>query len=136
VQSQTDLLEIVLTLAAASGFARLLHGWQQQSNQNRDDGNHHQQFNQRESALTSRASPLWNFFQHIRLVHVMKKSEGSNDPNLLPDRHPQNKGATGNENGTLHSILRLPTEYLCFFDQTILMRFFVRLISNLIDPPE
>ena len=44
---QSVLLEVVLALRAARRFPRLLHGGKQQGNQNRDDRNHHQQFDQR-----------------------------------------------------------------------------------------
>jgi hypothetical protein len=50
MQGQTLLLQVVGALHAASSFASGLHGWQQQSNQNTDDGNHHQQFDQGETA--------------------------------------------------------------------------------------
>ena len=50
VQRQSQLLEIVLALAAASGLAGGLHGRQKQRHQNGDDGNHDQQLDQRESA--------------------------------------------------------------------------------------
>jgi hypothetical protein len=46
VQRETNLLHVVLTLRSASSFAGLLNCWQQQGDQNRDDGNHHQQFDQ------------------------------------------------------------------------------------------
>ena len=49
MKSQPNLLEIVFTLASPSRFASLLHGGQQQRNQNRDDRDHDQQFDQRET---------------------------------------------------------------------------------------
>jgi hypothetical protein len=42
VQGKTDLAEIALAAGAAGGFARLLHGRQQQRQQNADDGDHYQ----------------------------------------------------------------------------------------------
>jgi len=45
VQSDPNLFQIVLTLHAGSSFSHLLHSWQQQTNENRDDGNDHQQLN-------------------------------------------------------------------------------------------
>jgi hypothetical protein len=37
-----------------SGFTGLLHGGKQQGNQNGDDGDHHQQFNERKPTTTIR----------------------------------------------------------------------------------
>ncbi len=37
-------------MRAGGGFADLLHGGQQQANQNSDDCDHHEQFDQREAA--------------------------------------------------------------------------------------
>jgi len=47
VDRQTQLLQIVLALAAAGSLAGLLNCRQQQGNQNCDDRDHHQQFDQR-----------------------------------------------------------------------------------------
>ncbi len=52
MQGQTPLLQVVLALSSASRFSGLLHRWQEQCDQNCDDGDHHQQFNQSESAGT------------------------------------------------------------------------------------
>jgi hypothetical protein len=40
------LLEVVLALSASSGFPGLLNGGEQQGDENRDDGDHHQQFDE------------------------------------------------------------------------------------------
>jgi hypothetical protein len=53
VQSQSQLFEVVFALRAAGCFASLLYGGQQQCDQNRDDGDHHQQFDQSESPAGS-----------------------------------------------------------------------------------
>ena len=53
VQREANLLHVILALRAASGLTRLLHGRQQQADQNRDDRNHNQQFNEREATLPS-----------------------------------------------------------------------------------
>ena len=45
---QADLLEVVLALQLSGGLARRLHRRQQQRDQNADDGDHHQEFDQRE----------------------------------------------------------------------------------------
>jgi hypothetical protein len=44
MDGQSQLLQIILALSSASGFASLLDRRKQQRNQNGDDGNHHQQF--------------------------------------------------------------------------------------------
>ena len=49
VQGQADLLQVVDALGAAGGLARRLHGGQEQADQDGDDGDHHQQFDQRET---------------------------------------------------------------------------------------
>jgi hypothetical protein len=45
MQSQAELLEVVLALCSAGCLAGLLYSGEQQRNQDRNDGNHHQQFN-------------------------------------------------------------------------------------------
>ena len=52
-------LRLFGALHAAGGFARGLHGWQQEANQHGDDRDHHQQFDQRESRTpgTHRTTP-------------------------------------------------------------------------------
>jgi hypothetical protein len=50
VQGQAELLEVVLALGAGGGLAHLLHGGQEQADQHREDGDHHQQLDQREAA--------------------------------------------------------------------------------------
>ena len=52
VHCQADLLQVVLALRAAGRFARLLHGGKQQGDENADDGDHHQQLDQGETALS------------------------------------------------------------------------------------
>jgi hypothetical protein len=56
VQSQAELFEVVGTAGAVGRFAHLLHRWHQQPDQHRDDGDHHQQLDQREA--TSREQTL------------------------------------------------------------------------------
>jgi hypothetical protein len=46
---EADLLEVVGALDACGRFADFLHGRQQQSNQDGNDGDHHQQLDQREA---------------------------------------------------------------------------------------
>ena len=55
VESLTQLLQMIATLRPTCGFSSLLHGGQQQRNQNRDNGNNDEQFNQGERATASRS---------------------------------------------------------------------------------
>ena len=50
--TEGDLPNLVAALRATSGCPRRLHCRQQQAHQRADDGNHHQQFDQRESRTT------------------------------------------------------------------------------------
>jgi hypothetical protein len=49
VASDAQLLEVIAALRACGGFADLLDGGQQQADQDRDDGDDHQEFDQREA---------------------------------------------------------------------------------------
>jgi hypothetical protein len=49
VERQGELLEVVLALGAGGGLAHLLHGGQEQADEEGDDGDHHQQLDQREA---------------------------------------------------------------------------------------
>jgi hypothetical protein len=49
VDGQADLLEVVGALHAVGRLAHLLHGGQEQADQDGDDGNHHQQLDQGKS---------------------------------------------------------------------------------------
>ena len=57
VQSQPKLLHVVLTAATPGGLPCLLDRRQQQGNQNGDDGNDHQQLNQRETPFLESIIP-------------------------------------------------------------------------------
>src|SRR5262249_13624134 len=48
---------VVLAAQAGGGFADLLDGGQEQSNQDGDDGDHHQQLDQREPSRSRRVLP-------------------------------------------------------------------------------
>ena len=48
VEGQADLLQVVLAAQPGGGLADLLHGGQEQADEHRDDGDHHQQLDQRE----------------------------------------------------------------------------------------
>jgi hypothetical protein len=54
VQLRSDLLKVVLALDAVGGFPNLLNGRQQQTNQGAEDGDDHQQFDQREGVPAGR----------------------------------------------------------------------------------
>jgi hypothetical protein len=49
MQRQPHLLQVVAALHPPRRLARRLHGRQQQRHQHPDDGDHHQQLNQRET---------------------------------------------------------------------------------------
>jgi hypothetical protein len=54
VQGQADLVEVVAALHASRGLADLLHGWQEQPDEDSDDGNYHQQLDQCKTLSGSR----------------------------------------------------------------------------------
>ena len=51
MHAQADLLQIVRALRAPGRFAGRLHGRQQQRHQHADDGDHHQQLDERKTVL-------------------------------------------------------------------------------------
>src|SRR5262249_14633733 len=53
VQADTDLVQVVLALQPAGGLADLLDGGHQQADEDGDDGNDHQQFDQREGGTAA-----------------------------------------------------------------------------------
>ena len=48
MESQTNIFHIVGAAHTVGCLAHLLYGWHQQTHQHSNDGNHHQQFDQRE----------------------------------------------------------------------------------------
>jgi len=66
VDCQAQLLHVVGALGASGCFSRRLHGRQQQRDQNRDDGDHDQQLDQRETAA---ARPRRGSQESSRHVH-------------------------------------------------------------------
>ena len=50
---EAELLEVVDALAPPGRLARRLHGGEEQGDQDRDDGDDHEQFDQGESATTT-----------------------------------------------------------------------------------
>jgi hypothetical protein len=57
VTGQADVVEIVAALSATGGFACLLHGRQQERDENGDDGDHHQQFDEGEGGPSTQRKP-------------------------------------------------------------------------------
>jgi hypothetical protein len=55
VKGQHNLFEVVLALDTGCSFARHLDGWEQQPHEDRDDGDHDQQLDQRETTSVGRA---------------------------------------------------------------------------------
>jgi len=53
VQRQAELLEVVAALHAGGGFAHLLDRGQEQADEDGDDGDDHQQLDQREATPTA-----------------------------------------------------------------------------------
>ncbi len=49
LEGQADLLEVVGALRARGRFTNLLHRGNQQGDEDRDDGDHHEQLNEREA---------------------------------------------------------------------------------------
>jgi hypothetical protein len=64
VKSDSELFHVVAAARAASRFAGLLHGWQQQGDQDCDDRNHDQQFDQRETTPGRARRPRWETSTH------------------------------------------------------------------------
>jgi hypothetical protein len=56
VQGQAELLQVVVALRANSRFATFLHGGQEQADQHRDNGDHHQQLDQRKGPAAGRVT--------------------------------------------------------------------------------
>lgn len=50
MESQTNLLEIIAALSPPGGFACLLNSWQQESDEDGNNGNDHEQLNQRKAS--------------------------------------------------------------------------------------
>ncbi len=63
VDGQAELLQVVFAFDPRGSLAHLLHGRQQQPDQDGNDGDHHQQFDQREGR-TNRTGPVTTEFRH------------------------------------------------------------------------
>jgi hypothetical protein len=77
VRSQSNLLEIVAALNPSGGLSDLLDGWQEQADEDANDGNHHQQLDQREATRTSGDTSEWH------RTSEKKKKRSRKDPDSL-----------------------------------------------------
>ncbi len=79
VAGERDLLEVVPALRAASGFAGLLDGREQEADENRDDGNDDEQLNERESASPGHGQ------LHLQCIQLCVETDTpANVPPLAP----------------------------------------------------
>src|SRR5205085_5857837 len=82
VGSQTELLQIVPAAHTVRRFANFLHCWQQQADQNRNDGDDHQQLDQRKPDST-----LYSDHELISKIekrnHKQTSDQESNVPTAL-----------------------------------------------------
>jgi hypothetical protein len=83
MKTQRNLLEIVDTSRPTSRFSGCLDCRQQQGDQYPDDGDDHQQFNQRETSRSSSANP-----GHCRLLFDMTDSSEMRRMTLEWEYHP------------------------------------------------
>src|SRR5262249_31109681 len=103
VDGQADLLEVVLALGAAGGLADLLDGGEQEADEDGDDGDHHQQLDQRERAARPQArmrhGTSWKRGEHMRrsrpLSYPPEGSAGARSRNAgeAPGAREQKSGA-------------------------------------------
>jgi len=88
VTGERDLLQVVLGRHAGGGFADFLHGRQQQADQDGDDGDHHQQLDQREREPTV-GNPSHD---ELTLERRMTKARHSSRRRLLIWGEPADEG--------------------------------------------
>ncbi len=97
VQGQADVLQIAAALNAVGGLAYLLHRRQQDADEHSDDGEHHQQLDQREGAAAPTAdlylnlghrsdSPWQNRESHFSATAVDSGSGGVFQIFTIPSR--------------------------------------------------
>jgi hypothetical protein len=60
---EADLLDVVRAGHSSSGFSGGLHGWQEQSDKDTDDGDHDEQFHEGKSATGAMVA------RHLRLLN-------------------------------------------------------------------
>jgi hypothetical protein len=70
VKCESDLLQIVFALCPSSSLASLLNGWQKQCDQDRDDRDHHQEFDQCKTSSSWQA--MRAKWRELRLLHDVK----------------------------------------------------------------
>ncbi len=78
VLRQCDLLEVVATLNPPGRFARRLHGWQQERDQDRDDRDHDQQLDERKTVPPRRHGSSFTAGE------LVQQRELENEPLLRP----------------------------------------------------
>jgi len=66
MSGQSDVLEVVLALYCSGGCACLLNRGQDECHERRDDGNHHEQFDERETATNGFLGKLYTTDLHER----------------------------------------------------------------------
>jgi hypothetical protein len=89
VAGESNLLEIVLALGAAGCFTSLLDSGQEQSDKDRNDCDHDQEFNQRET------TPIRSLQAASRLSHqkILQRQKKKTTP--LTNRQPASHGTCG-----------------------------------------
>jgi len=75
VERQAQLLHVVGALGTSGGFSRRLDSRQQQGDQNRDDGDHDQQLDQREATTAWPRSGSLESSRHVSSSPWSEKSK-------------------------------------------------------------
>ena len=100
VQAQPDLLEVVLALGAGGGLADLLDGGEQQADEDGDDGDHHQQLDQREGGATERPGVTrhtgflgkrWDWDEREMKIPLRRAAVKDNPRNVPRNRHVRSR---------------------------------------------
>ena len=102
VAGEADLLEVVGALDTGRGVADFLHGRQQHRDQDGDDGDDHQQFDQRGTPTAPAGPPRWTWCRS-------RADRPGGDGNWASGRRPLNRRRAGprrafpgNKNQTAH----------------------------------
>jgi len=69
VQTQPELLHVVHALGTSGGLPDLLDGRQQEADQHGDDGDHHEQFDERERAPAERVTSHRGILTRAKMRH-------------------------------------------------------------------
>ena len=99
VQTDTDLLEIALTLAATGSLASLLDGRQKQGDQNRDNRDDHQQLDERETAAAFEKSERFHGLNSPEKyeTRTLEKWRGWIEVNCLTRGESRRNGSSENQ---------------------------------------